>query len=387
MSVPQRIGLLALGGAGWMGGAEYIRNLARAIRTADPSVRISIICRSEEAETWQETAPVITVPGWPSRWQITRRMKIGNRFFASAVKNAGIDFVYPLTYDNEHNFGIILPLGNSLAPADWAGWIPDFQHRYLPQLFTPDDIARRDQQIAILAEDAPKVVLSSEHAAEDFRRIYPAQAHKARVLTFATFPQPDWKEPYDDAELDQLPQRFFVVCNQFWQHKNHLVVFRALQVLRARGITPVVVCTGELRDYRNPEYARIITETVAPFQQDGQVRMLGLVPRRRQIELLRRALAVVQPSLFEGWSTVVEDARVLGRPCLLSDFPVHREQNPPGARFFPAESPEVLADLLAEVWESATPGPDLASEAAARQRAEERISEVGRTFLKIAGAQ
>ncbi len=369
-----------------MGGAEYIRNLSKAIRRADPQVKVSIICRREEAATWSEVGPVVTLPGWPTRWQFTRKLGLGNRFLASAMRKAGIEFVYPLTYDNEYTFGITLPLGTALPAGSWAGWVPDFQHRYLPQLFTPEDIAHRDRQIALLVEDAPKVVLSSEHAAQDFRRFYPAQAHKAHVLTFATFPQPDWKEPYNDAELEQLPQRFFVVCNQFWQHKNHLVVFRALELLRARGIAPVVICTGELKDYRNAEYARTIKETVAPFQQDGQVRILGLVPRRRQIELLRRAIAVIQPSLFEGWSTVVEDTRVLGRPSLLSDFPVHREQNPPGARFFPPESPETLADLMAEMWETTTAGPDLASEAAARDRAEERIVEVGRTFLSIVGA-
>lgn len=368
-----------------MGGAEYIRNLSRAIRAADPQVQISIICRREEAETWREAGTVVPVTGWPTRWQFTRKLGLGNCFLAKAMQRAGIEFVYPLTYDNEYTFGITLPLGDALPSGSWAGWVPDFQHRYLPQLFTAEDIAHRDRQIALLAEDAPKVVLSSEHAAQDFRSFYPAQAHKAHVLTFATFPQPNWKEPYNDSELEQLPERFFVICNQFWQHKNHLVVFRALELLLARGIKPTVVCTGELKDYRNAEYARTIKETVEPFQRDGQVRILGLVPRRRQIELLRRAIAVVQPSLFEGWSTVIEDARVLGRPCLLSDFPVHREQNPPGARFFPAESPAALADLLAEVWENAAPGPDLDSEAAARRRAEERVVEVGRAFLTIAG--
>jgi glycosyltransferase involved in cell wall biosynthesis len=178
-----------------------------------------------------------------------------------------------------------------------------------------------------------------------------------------------------------------VVCNQFWQHKNHLVVLKALELLRRRGVFPSVVCTGELKDYRNPEYTRMIAELIAPFQKDGQIRMLGLVPRRRQIELLRRALAVIQPSLFEGWSTVVEDARVLGRPCLLSDFPVHREQNPPGSRFFTPNSPESLAELMAEEWRHAQPGPDKRTEAEARIRSERRIREVGEVFLQIAGAR
>ncbi|MEO8352985.1 MAG: glycosyltransferase, partial [Chthoniobacteraceae bacterium] len=96
------------------------------------------------------------------------------------------------------------------------------------------------------------------------------------------------------------------------------------------------------------------------------------------------AIAIIQPSLFEGWSTVVEDARALGRPCLLSDLGVHREQNPPGAHFFPPHSAEALADLMAEAWENWPAGPDAVAEAAARQRVETRLVEVGRRFLEIA---
>jgi hypothetical protein len=114
--------------------------------------------------------------------------------------------------------------------------------------------------------------------------------------------------------------------------------------------------------------------------------MLGLVSRRLQIEIIRRSLAVVQPSLFEGWSTVVEDARVLGKPALLSDLDVHREQNPPGAQFFPREDEISLAALLETNWKNLQPGPDRDAEQRARQAAESRIAEIGRRLLVIAEA-
>jgi hypothetical protein len=82
----------------------------------------------------------------------------------------------------------------------------------------------------------------------------------------------------------------------------------------------------------------------------------------------------------------VEDARVLGRPTLLSDIAVHREQNPPGARYFPPTSAEGLADLLAEAWKEWPAGPDDAGEDVARAQAETRLVMVGRRFLEIASA-
>jgi glycosyltransferase involved in cell wall biosynthesis len=145
-----------------------------------------------------------------------------------------------------------------------------------------------------------------------------------------------------------------------------------------------VVCTGKLEDYRDPGYISRLNDLLDAGDLHSHVRILGLIPRDVQIALFRRALAVIQPSLFEGWSTVVEDARVLGKASLLSDIPVHREQNPPDCCFFSPHSAEALADLIAEKWATLEPGPDLEREAAARQTAQERIRRVGQRFLEIA---
>jgi len=61
---------------------------------------------------------------------------------------------------------------------------------------------------------------------------------------------------------------------------------------------------------------------------------------------MRVAGAVINPSLFEGWSTTVEEAKSMGVPMLLSDIGVHREQAEGRASFFDPHAPETLADLL-----------------------------------------
>lgn len=389
MNGPRHIGLIAQGGAGWAGGVEYVKNLLRAVGAAggDECV-LSLICSGAALPEWQaqiDHAHHLIALSKPARRSLLDRFCAPNRHFISPVKAAGIDFLYPLTYDNAYNVGLSFPLGERIGPARWAGWIPDFQHRHLPHLFSEKEIAKRERGIAQLVREAPRVVLSSASAAEDFRRFFPSDAHKAEVLTFATFPHADWYEDGTCAEdLSWLPERFFLVSNQFWKHKNHLAVFEALRLLRGRGIRPVVVCTGQLHDFRDPDYANTILQAVHRFGIASQVLLLGLAARRTQIELMRRCLAVVQPSLFEGWSTVVEDARALGKACILSDLDVHREQNPSGARFFARDSTDALAEQMAEAWEMLRPGPDREAESSARQRAEERIAEVGRSFLAIA---
>ena len=368
----EHIGLVAIGGAGWMGGANYIRHLAAAIDSVSPETKVSILCGKPLAKDWRDMRPrvegVAVKPTLFCREPLRRRLK-----------RAALDFLYPLTYDNEYNLGLRFPVGEKLAGTRWAGWVPDFQHRHLPELFSEDEIRRRDVQIAALATEAPRVVFSSRSAAVDFATFHPEHAAKAVVLNFATNPIP----PSPTTDID-APPRFLLVCNQFWKHKNHLLVFAALGLLRARGVRPLVLCTGQLDDYRDRAYADSIRAALAADNLGEQVSLLGLIPRARQIALMRSALAIVQPSLFEGWSTVVEDARALGRPCLLSDLAVHREQDPPGARFFDPRSSEALADLLAEVWEKWPAGPDFEEERYAHARSLVRLDRVGLRFLEIA---
>ena len=63
------------------------------------------------------------------------------------------------------------------------------------------------------------------------------------------------------------------------------------------------------------------------------------------------SVAVLNPSLFEGWSTTVEEARALQVPMVLSDLPVHQEQADGIARFFDRTSASSLADALLQAWQ------------------------------------
>jgi glycosyltransferase involved in cell wall biosynthesis len=54
----------------------------------------------------------------------------------------------------------------------------------------------------------------------------------------------------------------------------------------------------------------------------------------------------INPSLFEGWSTTVEEAKALGKFIILSDIKVHREQNPKDAVYFNAKDSVDLVEKM-----------------------------------------
>jgi glycosyltransferase involved in cell wall biosynthesis len=279
-------------------------------------------------------------------------------------------------------FPVIEPYG---YPFPYAGWIPDFQHVYLPHFFDQNEIRQTEIKYRAIAQ-APLVVLSSRMALDDFISIYPERASNGRVLNFVSYAEPAYFEgaPIAIQRKYDLPDAFFLVSNQFWAHKNHELVIDAVAELNKKGVKPCVVCTGNTKDHRAPGFFDQMVERIRGAGISDRFRFLGLISRSDQMNLMRRCLAVIQPSLFEGWSTVVEDARGLGKPMLLSDFPVHLEQNPPNSFFFPRNNPIALAECMRHAMLTLLPGPDSVAEDAARSSNAAAMRNYARSFLAIA---
>ncbi|MHC5610295.1 MAG: glycosyltransferase [Nostoc sp.] len=389
-----RIGLIMQGGRGWIGGTEYIKNLILALSSLPDEERSTFeICllyygQSFESDIQNQLKPYLNgsynLETELSSFTFINRLKwkVKRVFFKQSdprlshflIKNK-LNFIYPYLVPDAEN-----------ASYQGCPWIYDFQHKYLPHLFTQPDIDERDRGFAKIANLSSRVVLSSKTAAADFKKFFPNSECQTKILQFRTFLPSSWYE-LNSVNLQSkyhLPDRFFIISNQFWQHKNHLIVLEALKILKASSIYPVVVFTGHIYDYRKPDYIDTILQTIHTCGLVNQVYLLGLIPRIDQIQLMRHSLAVIQPSLFEGWSTVVEDARCLGKKMILSDFPVHLEQDPPGSAFFDRHSPQQLADLIAEWWEKLKPGSNYEEEILAQARNREEVKAFGYRFLEIA---
>ena len=262
-------------------------------------------------------------------------------------------------------------------------WIPDFQSRRLPDMFPAEERRNLDSYRAQMAANADRIILSSDDAVRDFAAFAPGAAFKARRLAFvAQVPAEVYRDdPAGVCGRYHLPERFVYLPNQFWKHKNHRLVVQALDLLKSEYPDAVIVCTGSTHEYRHPHYFAELLADIAGRGLRDRFIILGLVPHADLYRLMRQSLAVLQPSLFEGWSTTVEEAKSVGKAILLSDLPVHREQDPPAALYFDPHDPAALAAGLAQVCRERRPGPDLALEAAARAALPERTRAFADCFM------
>jgi glycosyltransferase involved in cell wall biosynthesis len=268
----------------------------------------------------------------------------------------------------------------------WIGWIPDFQHKRLPDFFSEKERQHRDEQFQRLIDEASHIVVSSWDAYEDLMRWFPINSDRVSVLPFTSVATPRWyqQEPNQVVERFGLPAKYLMFPSQFWIHKNHRLLFEALGILRDRGMPDAsLVLTGQTFDYRWPEYFADLQNSIDQQNLNKQVHILGLIDRQEQIQLLRCAAAVIQPSLFEGWSSLVEDCKTLGKRIYLSDLRVHREQNPQDSEYFDPFRAEELAELLARDWSTLEPGPDYRREKQAHAQHTDRATAFAESFLHV----
>ncbi len=377
-----RINILipVLGSRTWTGGFTYQSNLIEALRARmDTSIFLigyfdNPVSDSQE-KTWFSAINNLyrrieyKLSMWLLGYDIRLSRKV--RLFATGQYNA------LFTHNNYH-----LKIKANLLK---LYWIPDFQHLHLSYLFTQQELEERSRRYLDGCRYADIVFLSSKNAQHDLESFAPQYLSKSRISNFvANVPERLWTlDPNSLCSKYQLPEKFFYLPNQFWKHKNHVVVFEALKLLQSEGIAPVIVCTGNPTDYRNPDYFRQLKEKLVELGIDGQVHILGLVDHDDVLLLIRQCVALINPSLFEGWSTTVEECKSIGKRTILSDIEVHREQQPPNSRYFPPHDAEALSIVLREVWEESPPGPDPVMEQAARNDLRKRMSNYAENFIQI----
>lgn len=335
----------------WMGGINYFRNLLTALYDF-PERRIEVVVFTgvDAQEKHFQGFPQIRIV----RSRLLQRRSLAGIFRRAVIRIFSRDVLFEwLLIRNKVN---VLSHSGSLgkrAKIPTIAWIPDFQHVHLPEFFSAEEIEARNRTFYDWCHYCNTIVVSSYEAKKDLQRYEPGCQNKIEVLQFVVAPMRDDMHRPNREELEKrfgFKGQYFLLPNQFWKHKNHLLVIEALALLKAENREVLVVATGSTEDYRHPEYFESLMATAGKLDVLDCFLPLGMVTHIDLSALMRNAKAIINPSLFEGWSTTVEEAKSLGKYLLLSDIPVHREQAPEIADYFPPHDKRALATLLWNVW-------------------------------------
>ena len=287
----------------------------------------------------------------------------------------------------KHNIDVLFPvLPCEKADVPLVFWCADLQHIHFPELFSIERINNLDRHNNRHIEQAHRIVVSSNTVRKDLLAHYSNLEARIDVAHFCSTPTDNWwqSNPSQVAQSFDLPDRFFIVCNQFSAHKNHIVLLKAINKLKSEGKNICLVCTGKFADYHGTDYVEKIEAYIQKHSLQSNIRIMGILPREQQIALIRRSLAMLQPSRFEGWSTLIEDALTLGKQIIASNIDVNKEQLGEDFEYLIApDDVDAWALALEESYEKLSPGPNLDNEKSALEKLMRKSQIYGERFIKI----
>ncbi len=348
-----RVAFTLIGGKNWTGGYNYLLNLLRVITARRSGAVQPVLFFGADADP-DEALAFRAIDGVE---MVTSPALNADRRFASLFRSLSLG-ADPTMRRLLHEHRIDVVFENAQFHGARLGipaiaWIPDFQHRELPHLFSWAAWVKRELGFRAQIAAGRTIMLSSHDARDACERHYPASVGRTRVVRFAvpSAGRPDTVAIRSAREAHGLPERYFYMPNQFWQHKNHILVIEALALLKQAGHFIVVAASGKQLDPYHPNHFARVVARMSEADVVDQFRLLGLIHYEHVAPLMAGSLALLNPSLFEGWSTTVEEARALQVPMVLSDLAVHHEQASGVARFFDRTSASSLAEALLAVWE------------------------------------
>ena len=326
------IGVITDGYIDWNGGLDFLKIILRGLESnKDNKLFLFFISENERK---LRHAPIWLKKGYELINSNKRNTSI--ELFADYKNSTIVEYRMLNLREKiiENSIDVIFPsminLGRDV-PVKWCLELFDCQHKYFPQYFTSYRRWYRDFFYKKALRNSDYVIVNSETAKRDFSSFYrtSAKPDKIKVLPLCPTLNHDYLGK-DNATIKgkyDITAPYFIISNQFWKHKAHDTAFRALSEVLHMGYDKVsIVCTGFMGDYRGDAHITYLMGLIKDLKIEEHVKLLGFIPKKDQIELMKQSQGVIQPSQYEGdCSGQVIDAICVGQRSIVSDIEVCKE--------------------------------------------------------------
>lgn len=313
---------------GLAGGLENLaRSFVRELLTLDRYNAYTVVlpgrCRFEFDLTAHEHVRVATRDSLAdslARW----RRRVARAVFArlgldywESPEVLELRFARSLDADIAYSLpGYIQP---DLYPLRQVVMVPDIQHEYCPEFFTEQALEERKRLYTDAVRRADHICAISEFTRQTLIDRLGVPPDRVTAIPLAADPifcseAPSARDAATLGKYGLEPGSYFYFPGHTWQHKNHRTAIEGLRILRDKhGRQPLLVCTGGPR-----EAQPALEQQIDAHGLRQHVRFLGYCPHDDLPALYRGAVALVFPSLFEGFGIPVLEAMASGCPVVCS---------------------------------------------------------------------
>jgi len=282
----------------------------------------------------------------------------------------------------------LLVLDPIRPPIPSAVTVPDLQHEFYPEYFDANTLEWRRKNFRPSVDNADIVFTISDYSKRTLIERFQADPDKIVVVDLAADPEfRNAASPEAEAAWRglRLFDRYVYYPANYWPHKNHLALLRALELIHQSGHPDLgLVLTGAT------DAVERVQEEIATRGLQETVRILGYQRRDVVAEIYRHARALVFVSRFEGFGIPLLEAFHVGTPVVSSSACSLPEIAGDAALFVDDDSPESIAAAVCRVLDDDTLRCALVAKGTARARAYEWSNAVDLTLewlRRIASSQ
>lgn len=223
--------------------------------------------------------------------------------------------------------------------------VHDLMHRYEPSF--PEvrkDFDYREICFKSIARYAKCILVDSKLGKRQFEESYITKRIGRPLVVSLPFVVPEHVRNTQEEYID-VPSKFVFYPAQFWKHKNHINLVKAIQILQKSIKDIHLVLVGSEKNYE-----KVIREYIVQNHLENNITILGFVTNENVTYLYRHAIGMIMPSYFGPTNIPPLEAMALGCPVAVSNKYAMPEQVGKAGLLFNPDSPDEIANCIERLW-------------------------------------
>jgi glycosyltransferase involved in cell wall biosynthesis len=220
-------------------------------------------------------------------------------------------------------------------------------HRYerkFPESSSHKEYQSREQHYARMCKSTKGILVDSKIGKQQLIESYHAANFKVHILPFIA-PKYIYNTTTEIHNNFNLPHKYLFYPAQFWEHKNHKALVRALSLLIAKLPDLKMVFVGS----PNNGYDSLI-KLIKKLGLQDVFTFLDQVPNEQMRELYTNAHALIMPTFFGPTNIPPLEAFACGCPVAVSNIYGMPEQVGDAGLLFNPNSDTEIANTIYKLW-------------------------------------